>query len=88
MNTDKTPSPDWFDRHFQSVVMGLLLCIVLALSVLWLRERNRRIDAELELHSAQEELFVLRTFLERQLPALSPETTTQAQSEHATDSRD
>jgi hypothetical protein len=71
MNTTKT-SAGWFDRHFQTVVMGLLLCIAVALSVLWLRERNRRIDAELALEEAHMELFVTRAVLEKQLPMLTP----------------
>ena len=74
-DTAKT-SPDWFDRHFQSIVMGLLLGIVLALSVLWLNERNRRIDAELALEEATMELIATRAVLERQLPTFSRDDTT------------
>jgi len=73
MEPAKTPpSSDWFERHFQTAVMGLLLCIAIALSVLWLRERNRRIDAELAMEEAQMELFATRAVLEMRLPMFAP----------------
>ena len=58
----------WFDRHFQSLVMALMLCIITSLSVLWLQERNRRIDTEMQLSETINTLVAMQVLLERQLP--------------------
>jgi len=71
MEPAQTPSDkpeSWFDSHFHILVMGLLLCIVVSLAVLWFGERRKRIAAESELNSVRMELFATQAILQSNPP--------------------
>ena len=63
-------SDDWFDRHFHTLVMGLMLCILATLAVLWFGERRKRIEAETELNQTRMELFATQAILQMAPPPL------------------
>jgi len=50
MEDKQTPPSDWFGRNFSSIVMVLLVCIMFVLAGLWYTERQRRLDADKQLH--------------------------------------
>jgi len=63
------PSKSWVDENFHTVVMGLMLCIVVTLAVLWFGERRRRTEAETALSEARMELVATQAILQMVPPA-------------------
>jgi len=80
---DPNPAPrgDWFDRHFYSIVMGLMCCILLTLSLLWLGERRKRFEAESALREATMKLFAAETLLQSRPAMLSDDEDREDQEE-------